>query len=179
MTPQSNVALCGRQFGLLLLLATGLAAQVSVAGDCQSSGDPRAVAAINAERQAFNQAIATQDLPGIERVLHTNAILVTGTDSEVFVGREAQVAIWRADFATARRALYVRTTTCVQVSATAPVAMELGRWRGQRPTAADFAAGSYAAKWRRVDDAWRLEAEIFVTEACGGDFCPASAGATQ
>jgi hypothetical protein len=35
-------------------------------------------------------------------------------------------------------------------------------------------AGVYAAKWRRVDGAWLLEAELFATEACGGDFCPAA-----
>lgn len=33
-------------------------------------------------------------------------------------------------------------------------------------------AGSYSAKWRRDDGAWRLEAEIFSTESCGGTYCP-------
>jgi hypothetical protein len=67
----------------------------------------------------------------------------------------------------------VRTTECVRVSEAFPVALESGRWRGERDAnAANFAAGAYAAKWRRVDGTWLLEAELFSTEACGGDFCP-------
>jgi hypothetical protein len=67
---------------------------------------------------------------------------------------------------------------CVRVSEAFPVALESGHWRGERQGQADasgaksFAAGSYAAKWRRVDGTWLLEAELFSTEDCGGDFCP-------
>ena len=51
------------------------------------------------------------------------------------------------------------------------MAMEYGRWRGEND-AGDFAAGSYSAKWRLIDNAWRLEVEVFMTEECGGDACP-------
>ena len=54
----------------------------------------------------------------------------TGTSSEVFEGRDAQLATWRSDFESAGRALYVRTTTCVRVSTTAPVALEVGELAG-------------------------------------------------
>jgi hypothetical protein len=62
------------------------------------------------------------------------------------------------------------------VSPVAPVALEYGTWRGERETSTgDFAAGSYVAKWREQNGRWRLESEIFATEACGGGFCPATA----
>lgn len=179
MTPPSNDPLRRRKFGILIVLAACLALRVVDASDCRSSGDPGEIAAISAERQSFNLAIATKDLRRVERVLHVNAILVTGTDSEVYAGRDAQLAIWRSDFASADRALYARTTTCVRVSTMAPVALEVGSWRGQRGSAVDFAAGSYAAKWRRVSGAWKVEAEIYVTDTCGGDFCPKSTSTAQ
>jgi ketosteroid isomerase-like protein len=167
------------RYSIAIVLAGILGLSAAHAGDCTSSGEAAEAAAIRAERQAFNRAIAGKDLARIATVLQANVILVTGTASEVYEGRDAQLALWRGDFDSANRALYARTTTCVRVSATAPVALEIGRWRGQRESAADFAAGSYAAKWRRVDRAWTLEAEIYSTETCGGDFCPATAAATQ
>jgi hypothetical protein len=108
--------------------------------------------------------------------MQENILLVTGSASEVFAGRAAQLLLWQKDFETPERAVYVRTTMCVRVSEAFPVALESGHWRGERQAGASgarsFAAGSYAAKWRRVDGTWLLEAELFSTEDCGGDFCP-------
>jgi ketosteroid isomerase-like protein len=131
--------------------------------------------AVRAQRAAFNAAIAAEDLDTIAAVLHENVLLVTGTASEVFRGRAAQLALWQEDFAAAERAVYLRTPDCVRVSPAFPVALESGRWRGEwQGDPARFAAGVYSAKWRQVDGAWLLEAELFATEACGGDFCPAT-----
>lgn len=179
MSSPTQLKLQRTLISVVITLTACLALRAADASDCPSSGDSGEVAAISAERLAFNRAIAANYPERIAVVLHANAILVTGTNSEVYVGRDAQLATWRGDFESPDRALYVRTTTCVRVSATAPVALEVGSWRGQRESAADFAAGSYAAKWRRVDGAWKVEAEIYVTEACGGDFCPASTDAGQ
>jgi hypothetical protein len=143
--------------------------------DCANEGDPAALENIRLQRQAFNQAIAGKDLPGIEKILHQNVLLVTGTNSDIYSGAGAQLAIWRDDFTDPDRAVYVRTPLCIRVSVVVPVALEYGSWRGERPTReGEFAAGSYAAKWRKVDNVWQLESEIFATEACGGGFCPAS-----
>ena len=129
-------------------------------------------AAVRSQRQAFNQAIADQDDEVIAAVLAEDVILVTGTDSDLFDDRDAQVAIWKDDFLLDDRAIYVRTTKCVRVSGVYPVALELGAWRGERiDDAASVAAGSYSAKWRKVEGQWLLEAEIFSTETCSGSFC--------
>ncbi len=143
------------------------------ASECQPAGDPADIADIQARRAAFNQAIAGKDVSAIEDVLADDVVLVSGTDSDLFLGRDAQVAIWRGDFGSDDRAIYVRTPRCLRVSGIVPVALEHGAWRGERVNDPDaFAAGSYAAKWRKLDGEWRLEGELFSTESCGGGFCP-------
>jgi ketosteroid isomerase-like protein len=162
----------------LVVLALSAALAPPAANACQSAGPATAIDAVRAQRVAFNEAIARKDIEAVAAALHDNIILVTGTASEVFTGRAAQVSLWQKDFADPGRAVYVRTTDCVRVSEVFPVALETGRWRGVREGQADssadrsFAAGVYAAKWRRVDGTWLLESEIFATESCGGAFCP-------
>lgn len=162
---------------LMIVVALALLPRPAPAQEpCESLGDPTAVTAIESARGDFNRAIVAGHLDGVSAVLHPEVILVTGTDSEVFRGRPAQLAIWESDFGDPDRAVYVRTTHCVRVSLAFPVALELGEWRGERPTTAgearDFAAGRYAAKWRRVEGIWLLESEVFATEVCRGGFCP-------
>lgn len=147
-------------------------ASPALADDCNPQSSP-GVAEIFDRRTAFNEAIAAKRIEGIADVLADDVVLVTATDSVVFAGREAQLAIWRDDFGDRRRAVYVRTPDCIRVFSVTPIAFEYGRWRGEREVAREnFAIGRYTAKWRRIDGAWRLEAEVFATEACGGDFCP-------
>lgn len=127
--------------------------------------------AIRAARAAFNRALAEGDLAGVAAVLADKAMLVAGTDSAVLSGRKAQLAVWKRDFASPDRAVYERVPAQIMVSPVAPIAMENGRWRGvSRTAAADFAAGSYTAKWRCFSGTWLIEAELFLTEECGGSF---------
>lgn len=159
---------------IFLLLALYFFPTTAWSQPCDNLDAPMA-AEIAAQRQAFNQAIADEDIAIIESVLHEQVILVTGTASEVFRGAEAQLALWRDDFADPDRAVYTRTLQCVRVSEVFPVALETGSWRGVIPGRPDeFAAGSYAAKWRNTESGWRLESEIFATRTCGGGFCPAT-----
>lgn len=147
-------------------------ASPALADDCNPQSSP-VVAEVLARRAAFNEAIAARRIEGIADVLADDVVLVTGTNSVVFAGREAQLATWRDDFEDGRRAVYVRTPDCIRVFSVTPIALEYGRWRGEREVAREnFAIGHYAAKWRRIDGAWRLEAEVFATEACAGDLCP-------
>jgi len=166
----------------LLISALGAALASAAANACESAGPATAIDAVRAQRAAFNVAIAKKDIEAVAATMHENIILVTGTASEVFTGRAAQLSLWQTDFANPGRAVYVRTTDCVRVSEVFPVALETGHWRGVREGQADgsgaksFAAGFYAAKWRRADGTWLLESEVFATEACGGDFCPVDDG---
>jgi ketosteroid isomerase-like protein len=155
---------------LAICLMAGHAAADPIA--CTST-DNRDVAAIHQARDAFNRAIAVKDAGAIRAVLAKDVILVTGTDSSTIVGRDAQVAVWQEDFDADHRAVYVRTPTCVALSPLAPIALEIGTWRGvdTRPPH-DEVAGIYTAKWRRTADGWQLEAEIFATQSCSGSYCP-------
>ena len=128
--------------------------------------------AIRGQRAAFNRALASGDLAGVAAVLADKAMLIAGTDSAVLSGRKAQLAVWKRDFASADRVVYERLPERIVVSAVAPIAMEYGRWHGaSSANPADFASGSYAAKWRCFGGTWQIEAETFLTEACGGSFC--------
>jgi predicted amidohydrolase YtcJ len=142
------------------------------AGACENTGDALVIQEIREQREMFNQAIEQGDRNTIESLLRQDVILVTGTDSEIYLGREAQSDLWQTDFENPDRAVYVRTSTCIRVSPILPIALEYGDWRGVRPSADVFAAGHYSAKWRKVDGVWLVESEIFATEECGGDFCP-------
>jgi ketosteroid isomerase-like protein len=175
----------GREAALreyLVMLALSAALTPSAANACESAGPTTAIDALRAQRAAFNEAIAKKDIEAVAATMHENIILVTGTASEVFTGRAAQLSLWQKDFENPRRAVYVRTTDCVRVSEVFPVALENGHWRGVREGRAEksgaesFAAGVYAAKWRRVEGTWLLESEVFATEVCGGDFCPVDDG---
>ena len=128
--------------------------------------------AIGSQREAFNDAIRDADIDAIASILTGDVVLVAGTHSDRFIGRDEQLGIWQQDFdGNEDRLVYVRTPHCIVTSDVTDMAMEHGRWRGENP-AGDFAAGSYSAKWRLGDGAWRLEVEVFMTEECGGKACP-------
>jgi len=120
--------------------------------------------AIRLRRAAFNRALADGDLDAIAPILARDAILVTGTDSAVLAGRKAQLATWKREFAAARRAVYTRTPETILPSEIEPIALEHGRWSCIMANGgAHVASGSYSAKWRQLEGAWVIEAELFLT----------------
>lgn len=170
---RSGQRLRGLRFSGVAILALLPAINSSALADGCDLSSSHDAAGIHARRTDFNEAIAARRIEVIADVLADDVVLVTGTDSEVLAGREAQLATWRDDFRNARRAVYVRSPDCIRVFNVTPIALEYGHWRGEREAAREnFATGRYTAKWRRIDGRWRLEAEVFATEACAGDFCP-------
>jgi len=139
---------------LIFAVSTMLAASgVSAAERCMDSDQARA---IEAQRQSFNRAIEAADLDTIAGVLSEDVLLITGTDTDLYSGREAQVELWRSDFASSERLVYVRTPECIQVSERFPIALERGRWRGEpKDGRSGVVQGGYSAKWRHGGDAWR------------------------
>ena len=124
-------------------------------------------------RAAFNRAIADGEVAAIGPILADAAHMVTGSDSVLVSGRQALLDRWTAGFRDPARLVYVRATDRVTVSPLLPIAMEYGQWRGARAgDAANWLGGEYAAKWRRIDGRWRIEAETFLTTACAGNLCP-------
>lgn len=122
--------------------------------------------AIRTRRAAFNQAIIEGDSAAIGPLLARDCVMVTGTDSAVIAGRNAQVKVWQREFAAPRRLLYTRTPESVTASPVEPIALEQGRWEGRESAGGTIAAsGIYTAKWRELPAGWVIEAEIFVTLA--------------
>jgi len=158
-----------------LIFAVSAILVASGVGSAEQCMDGDQARAIEAQRQSFNRAIEAADLDTIAAVLAEDTLLITGTDSDLYSGRQAQVDLWRSDFASDERLVYVRTPECVQVSELFPIALERGRWRGEPENdSPGVVQGSYSAKWRHDGTAWRLEVEVFMTEECSASICPDS-----
>ena len=105
-------------------------------------------------------------------LLSNDVVLITGTDSDVFIGREEQLNLWISDFTNDSRLIYLRSPNCIKLSNLHPIAMEYARWRGARPASdKNFVGGDYVAKWRLIDDHWTIDAETYMTNECGGSLC--------
>lgn len=156
----------------LPLLALAAMALAPAAAATPAQAAPEAEREIRAQRTAFNRAIAAADLNAIAEVLADNVQMITGSDSIHVAGKQAHLDRWAEGFKDPNRLVYVRTTTQVTVSPILPIALEYGHWRGT-PTAKpnDWIGGDYTAKWRRIDDIWRVEVETYVTTGCGGNGC--------
>ena len=167
MFPLNNKTLLSALALLVLAPPTAVEAKPATHGAAQAERQ------IRAQRGAFNRAIAIGDIKGIGAVLADNVQLITGTDSMLFAGKAAQLAIWTQDLSDRSRGIYVRTPDRIRVSSIRRMALETGHWRGvDTASAKDWAAGDYVAKWRRIDGAWRIESETYLTMSCGGTYCP-------
>ena len=141
--------------------------------DCVGTGRDAATAGVARQRTLFNRAIEAADTQLLAGVLAEDVVLVTGSDSDLYRGRDEQLALWRSGFADPARLIYLRTPECIRLSPSAPLAVEYGSWQGRSAAAAaPSAGGSYTAKWRQGDDGWRLEAEVFTTDFCSEGYCP-------
>lgn len=130
------------------------------------SANSAAELAIRSRRAAFNRAIADGDAAAIAPILGRDVIMVTGSDSAVIAGRNAQIKVWRREFASPARIVYTRTPASVAVSRVEPVALEHGHWLGvDAGSGKALASGDYSAKWREVLGEWVIVAEIFATLA--------------
>ncbi len=122
--------------------------------------------AIRMRRAEFNTALADANVSAINGLLAPNAVLVTGTDSAVIIGRKSQLLAWKREFVASSRLIYTRTPETIVISAIEPIAFEHGNWQGVHSTTGHPAAsGSYTAKWRQIGAAWMIEAEIYLTLA--------------
>ena len=131
--------------------------------DCTEAG-------VRDARMAFNEAIQRDDLDAIAAILDEDVVLVTGTDSDLYVGNERQVRLWAADVGSTDRIIYVRRPSEISITDAYRMAMEMGEWTGTASAGAEI-GGEYAAKWRCADAGWRLEAEVFMTTRCSGRLC--------
>ncbi|WOJ96996.1 nuclear transport factor 2 family protein [Congregibacter brevis] len=150
----------------VLLAVTLISASASVGSIAESCTDQ----GVRDARTAFNVAIRDDDLDAMAGLFDEDIVLVTGTDSDLFVGRAQQLDLWRSEVGDADRLSYLREATHVEVSPLSAIALESGVWTG-KATSGDEVGGEYSAKWRCQDARWMLEAELFMTTRCTGTMC--------
>lgn len=128
--------------------------------------------AIRAARAQSNAAIARHDVAAVVSFLDAEYQITVGSGA-LFHGRDGETDGWRDEFAQAKDLLYVRTPKSVEVSDSGERAAEIGNWVGTWTTPArpHRAHGHYAAHWRKVDGAWKIRSELFVTLGCEGAGC--------
>jgi len=133
-----------------------------------TTGGPHA-RAIRMVREASNSAIARHDTAGIGATMAEDIQVVSSTGDRRS-GRAAYLGVLADAFRTRPDVRWVRTPEDVRVFEPWATAAEEGRWVGTW-TDADGPVrveGTYFARWRLESDGWRIEAEIFVPDACSG-----------
>jgi ketosteroid isomerase-like protein len=128
---------------------------------------------IRQARLKSNEAIAQQDTTALGDVWTNDYHIISSRNFEIS-GMENNRHNFAKEFASKKELLYVRTTTNVQVFANWNMASEQGTWIGQwrEPDGLVKLSGTYLAKWHKVNDNWKIRAEIFVPLACtGSTFC--------
>lgn len=161
-------------FGVVmaLMIASGV---VTLAVQTAQPAPADDAAAIRAARTDSNRAIARHDVPGIARHWTADVHIVTSTSAQGS-GREVNGQRMAQQFERRPDTIYVRTPATVDVFAPWGVASERGEWTGRwtEPDGTVDIAGTYLAQWRKVDGAWRIQAELFVPTRCGGSaYCAA------
>ena len=77
-------------------------------------------------------------------------------------------------FANRPDTIYIRQPATIDVNAPWAVASERGEWTGRwtEPDGRLDIGGTYLAQWRKVNGAWRIQAELFVPTRCSGaNYC--------
>ncbi len=169
---RTTVDVCRIRWVLELALAALVLVPLQEAR-AQGSDSERAAQEIRRLRAESNEAIARHDTAGIARSFAPNVVVVASTSSQT-VGRDANAKVFAEIFQARPDVTYRRTPEAVDVFVPWRMASERGRWAGSWSDADGKVTigGTYFAKWRQLDGAWRIESETFVPDRCeGATYC--------
>ena len=126
-------------------------------------------AAIRSARSRSNAAIAKHDVASIAVHWMPDVHIVTSTSTQGS-GREVNGQRMAEQFKRRPDTVYVRTPSAVDVMVPWTVASERGEWTGRwtDPDGVVEIGGTYLAQWRKVDNVWLIQAELFVPTHCRG-----------
>lgn len=145
---------------------------------CSHSTEPnvamsRDEESIRETRALFNQAIANHDTLHIGDSWMNDFLLLTSTNMHV-EGKEENIKSFSQHFKDRPDVIYIRTPKKIDVFESWGMASEYGQWEGSW-TDIDGkieVGGTYYAKWHKVENEWRLRAEIYTPTHCqGGEYC--------
>ena len=124
-------------------------------------------------RIAFNLAIGSHDLSDMNEYCSEDIMVITSRNAR-FMNRDQYASGLEQEFKAKEDVIYIRTPQMIEVFPAWDMAAESGRWVGEWKvdTASINVSGSYYAKWKKVDNEWRISAEVFTALKCsGGSYC--------
>ena len=154
----------------LSTLALMCAVSPALAQGADSASDAQA---IRAARERSNRAIAAHDTAAMATEWMPSLHVVSSNSAQMD-GREMNLRRFAEQFAARPDVVYRRTPRAVAVYPPWGMAAESGSWTGSwSDTDGKIRiAGTYFAKWQKLDGVWRIQAEIYVpTECSGGAYC--------
>ena len=128
---------------------------------------------IRETRARSNAAIAARDLDGIAAPWMADVHVVSSTSAQT-AGSHGNRQRMAQQFKNRPDTVYVRRPATVDVFAPWNVASERGEWVGRwtEPDGKVEIGGTYQAQWRKIDDRWLIQAELYVPTYCrGSDYC--------
>ena len=137
-------------FTFLFLLSTRIA-------PAQSAINQAAI--IKTQRTASNAAIARHDVEGIAKYWMPDFVQVRG-NATYMTGRDAIKKSWSDLFASNPEVSYIRNPSEIIISKNDTLAWEKGKWIGIKSYSR---GGNYSAMWRKINNEWKIQAEIFVS----------------
>jgi ketosteroid isomerase-like protein len=117
------------------------------------------VAIIKSQRAASNAAIAKHDVDGIAKYWLPDFVQVRG-NATYLVGKDAIIKTWKDLFASNPVVSYTRIPSEIIISKNDTLAWEKGKWIAVKSYSK---GGKYSAMWRKKNNEWKLQAEIFVS----------------
>ncbi len=132
----------------------------------QTSVDEQTIRRLRAE---FNRAIAAHDAGTLPKFWRGDFNVTTGA-GRILSGRDAVRAAFETIFADPTFIAYTRTPARVELSASGVRAAESGHWLGQwkKPDGMMEWRGNYMAMWRKENDQWLIQSELYVSLKCSG-----------
>lgn len=125
--------------------------------------NPDDKALIKAMRTASNAAIARHAVDGIARYWLPDFVQVGGNGGYK-TGKDSVAAGWQRAFRLHPDVVYVRSPQRIEVNPNGLLAWETGTWVGTWSQGGSFkGGGNYSAMWRKKDQGWQLQAELYVT----------------
>ena len=136
-------------FSLILIKTNGYA-QVNPQTD---------IAIITTSRASSNAAIARHDIDGMAKYWLNDFVQTIGRGTSL-TGKDTIIATWKALFRTNTTVSYVRKPSKIIIGDNGVMAWETGTWTAKNSYSK---GGNYSAMWRKIDDTWKLQAELFVS----------------
>jgi uncharacterized protein (TIGR02246 family) len=137
----------------------------------RTSSDEQAIRRLRAE---FNRAIASHDRSAMPKFWRDDIHVTNGVGKHLS-GRDAVSAAFDSIFADPTFITYYRTPDRVELSESGVRAAESGSWLGQWKKADGMqeVRGKYLAMWRKENDHWLIQSELYVLMRCSGSKeCP-------